>query len=237
MTNQLVKHSFIKVLDTAVAFLFDFDGVLADSEPLFRRSWNIALAPWGHEISPEDYWKYWSSLGEGLEGEIRRYGLNGIDVSLAGKRQKTIYENFVNDGLVPLFPGTVRLLETLSSSEIASRWQFCIASNTPARLIRSILQKGGAKIPLIVGGDNLKKKPAPDIFLRASELLDVNPLSTLVFEDSWKGVAAAEKGGFISVLVLNSHNRRLDIKSEFVIDSIQFVLDLLMKGACNESYS
>ncbi len=227
MTKQLVKHSFIKVLDAAVALLFDFDGVLADSEPLFRRSWNIALEPWGHEISPEDYWKYWSSLGEGLEGEIRRYGLNGIDVSIARKRQKTIYENFVNDGLVPLFPGTVRLLETFSSNEAACRWQFCIASNTPVRLIRNILLAGGAKIPLIVGGDNLEKKPAPDIFLRASSLLDVRPSSTLVFEDSWKGVAAAEKGGFVSVLVLNSHNGRLDIKSEFVIDSIQSVLDLL----------
>ena len=231
MTKQLVKHSFINVRDAAAALLFDFDGVLADSEPLFRRSWNIALAPWGHEISPEDYWKYWSSLGEGLEGEIRRYKLNGIDVSLARNRQKTIYENFVNDGLVPLFPGAVRLLESLSSGENASRWQFCIASNTPARLIHNILLNGGAKIPLIVGGDNLDKKPAPDIFLRASSLLDVSPLSTLVFEDSWKGIAAAQKGGFISVLVLNSHNRRLDIKSEFVIDSIQSVIDLLIEGS------
>lgn len=231
MTKQLVKRSFIKVLDAAAGFLFDFDGVLADSEPLFRRSWNIALAPWGHEISPEDYWKYWSSLGEGLEGEIRRCGLNGIDISLAEERQKTIYEKFVDDGLVPLFPGTVRLLETLSSSEIASRWQFCIASNTPVRLIRKILRKGGAKAPLIVGGDNLEKKPAPDIFIRASELLDVSPSSTLVFEDSWKGVEAAQRGGFISVLVLSSHNRRFDIKSEFVIDSIQYVLDLLIEGS------
>ena len=80
---------------------------------------------------------------------------------------------------------------------------------------------------MIVGGDNLEKKPSPDIFLRASTLLDVEPRSTLVFEDSQKGVTAAERGGFISVLVLNSYNRGLDISSEFVIDSIQTILDLL----------
>ncbi len=229
MAEQKVKRSLIKVRDASVAFLFDFDGVLADSEPLFRKSWNIALEPWGYEISPEDYWKHWSSLGEGLEGEIRRCGLNGIDVPLARERQKSIYEDFVSDGIVPLFPGAVQLIEKLSSVEIASRWQFCIASNTPGRLVRSILLKGGAMVPLIVGGDNLEKKPAPDIFLRASSLLAVSPPSTLVFEDSWKGVAAAQRGGFRSVLVLNSYNRGLDIKSEFVIDSIQAIIDLLTK--------
>ncbi len=230
MTKHSVKHEFISAWDASVAFLFDFDGVLADSEPLFRRSWNIALQPWGHEVSPEDYWKYWSSLGEGLEGEIRRCGLDRIDVPLARKRQKDIYEGFVNEGKVPLFPQTARLLEVLSSKKIASRWQFCIASNTPSRLIRRILIGGGAPVPLVVGGDNLEKKPSPDIFLRASSLLDVNPQSTLVFEDSWKGVTAAEKGGFVSILVLNPYNRGLDIRSEFVIDSMQLILDLLNEG-------
>ena len=231
MTNHTVKHSFVPAWDTSVAFLFDFDGVLADSEPLFRRSWNIALQPWGHEISPEDYWKYWSSLGEGLAGEVRRCGLERIDIPLARERQKSVYQSFVNDGRIPLFPQTARLLEMLSSEKIASRWRFCIASNTPRRLIREILIKGGAPVPLIVGGDNLEKKPSPDIFLRASSLLDVDPSSTLVFEDSWKGVAAAQGGGFRSVLVLNSYNRGLDIGSEFVIDSIQSILDLLDGGS------
>ncbi len=230
MNKQSIKYNFVPAWDASLAFLFDFDGVLADSEPFFRKSWNIALEPWGHEVSEEDYWKYWSSLGEGLNGEIRRYGLEAIDVPLARQRQKDIYKDFVNDDKVPLFPQAARLLEILSSDEIASRRQFCIASNTPSGIIRKILLKGGAPVPLIVGGEKLKKKPSPDIFLRASSLLGVSPLSTLVFEDSWKGVTAAERGGFISVLVLNRYNRGLDIKSEFVIDGIQAILDLLDEG-------
>ncbi|NOQ21218.1 MAG: HAD-IA family hydrolase [Candidatus Aegiribacteria sp.] len=231
----MIEHSVTSNLDlawgAAAAFLFDFDGVLADSEPLFRRSWNIALQPWGHEVSSEDYWKYWSSLGEGLKGEIRRFGLKGIDIPLARKRQKEVYEDFVNDGIVPLFPLAARLLEMLSVKQSASWRPFCIASNTPCALIRKILIKGGAPVPLIVGGDGLEKKPAPDIFLRASSLLDVRPSSTLVFEDSWKGIAAAQRGGFKSVLVLNDYNSRLDIRSEFVINGIQPILDLLSEGS------
>lgn len=231
MTQQHVKQVFSQVWGKASAFLFDFDGVLADSEPLFRKAWNIALEPWGHSVSSEDYWKYWSSLGEGLEGEIKRYGLKGIDIPLARKRRKDIYEGFVNDGMVPLFPRAAQLLEFLSSVKNTSWRPFCIASNTPCNLIRKILIKGGAPVPLIVGGDNLERKPSPEIFLRASSLLDVNPSSTLVFEDSWKGIAAAERGGFMNVLVLNNYNRKLDIVSEFVIDGIQPVIDMLSKGS------
>ncbi|MCK4806203.1 MAG: HAD family phosphatase [Candidatus Aegiribacteria sp.] len=231
MTEQLVTKSLKLVCGTADAFLFDFDGVLADSEPLFRESWNMALEPWDHEVSLEDYWKYWSSLGEGLEGEIERCGLEGVDISLARERQKTIYENFVNDGKVPLFPRAARLLKILSSKENTCWRPFCIASNTPCNLIQKILIKGGAPIPLIVGGDDLEKKPSPDIFLRASSLLGVSPSSTLVFEDSWKGITAAERGCFMSVLVLNSYNRKLEIKSEFVINGIQPILDMMIEGS------
>ncbi len=215
---------------TADAFLFDFDGVLADSEPLFRKSWNVALEQWGHEVSAEDYWEYWSSLGQGLEGEIGRYGLLGVDIPHARERQREIYEGYVNDGKVPLFPRTARLLKILSSKDNTSKRPFCIASNTPFALIRKILISGGAPVPLIVGGDDLEKKPSPDIFLRASSLLGVNPESILVFEDSWKGVAAAEKGGFTSVLVLNHCNRKLDIRSDFVIDGIEPILDMVATG-------
>ncbi|MGM0627877.1 MAG: hypothetical protein ACQETZ_06940, partial [Candidatus Fermentibacterota bacterium] len=63
MTNGLTA-----LLSGATHLILDFDGVVADSEPLFRRSWNHALSSVGHRVSEEDYWLHWSSLGEGLEG-------------------------------------------------------------------------------------------------------------------------------------------------------------------------
>lgn len=231
MNTKPVTSNLKRVWSTATSVLFDFDGVLADSEPFFRKSWNIALEPWCHSISKQDYWKYWSSLGEGLDGEILRCGLEGLDIPRIIKRQKKAYEGFVNDGLVPLFPQTARLLEILSSKEFPFKRPYGIASNTPFGLVRKILIAGGAPVPLIVGGDRLRKKPSPDIFLRASSILGCNPSSTLVFEDSWKGITAAEGGGFISVLVLNHYNRNLDIKSKLVIDGLEQLLDMITGGS------
>jgi beta-phosphoglucomutase-like phosphatase (HAD superfamily) len=227
MAKQSDNREFEQACRNASSFLFDFDGVLADSEPFFRRSWNEALEPWGHSIPEEDYWKYWSSLGHGLEGEIERCGLEGVDVHLARERQRDSYESYVNRGMVPLFPDTVRLLELLSSRHHSTPKPFCIASNTPYRLVRKILISGGAPVPLIVGGDNLPIKPSPDIFLRAASLLGSSPSTTLVFEDSWKGVSAAESGGFASVLVLNRYNSSFEIRSSYVISGIQQLLDVI----------
>jgi len=229
MNNASVKSDFNAAWRESASLLFDFDGVLADSEPIFRRSWNLALEPWDHSIPPDDYWKYWSSLGEGLEGEIERHNLQNIDIQLARKRQKEIYEDLVDRGEVPLFPGTARLLEMLSSKGNPFKRPYGIASNTPFKIVRKVLLSGSAPVPLIVGGDGLPKKPAPDIFLRAASLLGCKPESTLIFEDSHKGITAARRGGFRSVLVLNSCNAKLDIACQWTIDGLQPIIDSIRR--------
>lgn len=227
MNTVSVSETVRRAWSRCSAVIFDFDGVIADSEPFFRKSWNLALEPWGHRISQEDYWLYWSSMGDGLAGEIRRYGLENIDADNATIRQKSIYEQFSRNGDIPLFPSAGELLRRLSSDDETAGKPFCIASNTPSRIVTEILMCQGAHIPLIVGGESLRKKPAPDIFLRAASELGVKPSNTLIFEDSWKGIRAAVEGGFRTVLVLNSQNRNLDINSELVIDGIGYVIKLL----------
>ncbi len=219
-----------KVFDEAEAMLLDFDGVLADSEPVFRRSWNIALEPWGHSIPEREYWKYWSSLGHGLEGEMERKNLDSIDPELARQRQQRAYSDLVAGGGVPLFPRAVELIEYLAAGVGWRGRPYCIASNTPSEIVRSILRQGGARIPEVVGGEGMRKKPSPDIFISAAEKLGVSPERTLVLEDSWKGICAADTGGFIGILVLNPYNRDLEIESMYRVDGIREILDLLGNG-------
>ena len=224
MANR--KNRLESLLTRCSTVFLDFDGVLAHSEPLFRLSWNSALKPWKHEISKEDYWKYWSSLGQGLAGEIQRKGLKGIDRHAAADRQKKIYRELVKSNRVPLFPLAVPLIELLCES---SSFSFCIASNTDSELIRTILDfHHAAAIPSIVGGSGLPKKPSPAIFMKAAELTDSLPKETVVFEDSWKGVRAAEAGGFNCVLVLNSCNRNLNIPCEYKTDGLKELYELLL---------
>lgn len=225
--NMKLEDDFRAIWNRTDAVMLDFDGVLADSEPLFRESWNRVLAPWKHCISRENYWKYWSSLGEGLKGEILREGLVGIDVLQAETLQRKYYSDLCAEGKVPLFRHTADLLRLLSTLSEPLKRPFCIASNTPSEIVRDIIRRGGAEPPAVIGGEGLRKKPYPDIFLRAAADLGADPSKTLVFEDSWKGIAAAEAGGFKSVLVLNRYNGNLDLSAEYVIDGIGSLLELL----------
>lgn len=206
--------------------LFDFDGVLADSEPFYRESWNRALEPWNHIIDEEEYWLHWSSLGEGLEGEIRRHSLHRVDAETAQANQKRIFEEFCLEGMIPLFHGVNDLLRTLISLQEHGGMKLAIASNTSAGLVRQVLTKNDAPVPFIVGGDGLRKKPSPDIFLRAASLMGVSPASTLVFEDALKGILAADRGGFRSVFVENSQNRTMTTGGLCRIPGVGYLLHI-----------
>ena len=65
-----IIRTLSELWSNAQAVLFDFDGVLADSEPFYRKSWNTVLSDFDHSVSEKQYWKHWAFLGEGLEGEI-----------------------------------------------------------------------------------------------------------------------------------------------------------------------
>jgi HAD superfamily hydrolase (TIGR01509 family) len=205
-------------VEAARGFLLDFDGVLADSEPWYYRSWSETLAPLGIHVEPAEYWLYWTSRGEGLDGFYRRHGLAGMDSEGLHARQKAIYAGFCSEGRIPLFPGAVPLLEALARNGRP----FAIASNTGRSLVESILQKASAPVPLIVGGEGLPHKPSPAIFLKAAGALGLPPGDVLVLEDAEKGIRAARAGGFPCVLVWTDINRGLvmDASADYEIDGL-----------------
>lgn len=84
-----------------------------------------------------------------------------------------------------------------------------IASNTDSSLVRTIAGADINSLPPVVGGEGLRPKPFPDIFLKASEYLSIDPSRCLVFEDAWKGIKAAESAGMPAVLVRNGYNTGL----------------------------
>lgn len=202
----------------AGGLLFDFDGVIADSERHFMASWNEALAQWGVSIPEDEYYLHWTSLGEGLAGHIARHGGQGIDEARATALQRRAYESLCASGAIGLMPGAASALEMLSSSSFAGR--FAIASNTDARLVAGILVRAGVPVPPVIGGEALPRKPSPEIFLAAARRTGSPPGSTLVFEDAWKGLEAARRGGFRPVLVRAPHNTGMALDAEFAIDGL-----------------
>lgn len=224
-----MEERLSEIVRSCKYLVLDFDGVLADSEPLYRRSWNEALAGIGHSVDEEDYWLYWSSLGQGLEGELARTGLrvDGDEKARLRERQKGVYATLCGNGEVPMARGAGRLLRSLNEGR-TGLLGWAIASNTRSGLVRTVLNRAGMPVPgLLVGGEGLRRKPAPDIFLRAASLLEASPEECLVAEDSIKGIRAARAGGFPVLRVLNDQNRGHSAPADAEVEDLDVLADAL----------
>jgi HAD superfamily hydrolase (TIGR01509 family) len=206
----------------ARALIFDFDGVLCDSEPFWRDTYNQALRPYGVEIPEAEYYEFWSSKGEGLAGQIRRHDLRGLDEAAIEAAQRRAYRAACDAAAIPLFPEAAELLRRLTAP--AAGRPLVIASNTDRPVVEHLLRAGGAPVPPVIGGEGLNPKPAPDIFLQAARHLGLAPAATIVVEDTEKGIRAARAGGFPVLLVRNRYNRPLQLEADAEVESLAVLL-------------
>lgn len=179
------------------AVLFDFDGVLVDSEPVRFAAGQQALAEVGVALDWERFVRHWlgrtdrAGLGEIL-GE--RYEADGPGVAA---RRNALYEARLDE--VPAFPDALGLLERLPAG-----LRTAVATGSRRPEVDRILARLGI-LPrfqaLVTAEDYARAKPAPDPFLAAADRLAVEPAACLVVEDTGAGVAAALAAGMPVVAV------------------------------------
>ena len=181
-------------------FIFDLDGVITDTAELHYDAWK--------KLADEMGWEFDRDVNEKLRGISRMDSIkvimdhNGVSldenkiVGLATKKND-IYVNSL-DGMTQedYLPGARELLTHLRSEG------FSVALGSASKNANKVLQQLKATHYFDVIGDGnsvSKSKPAPDIFLFASEKLGLRPENCIVFEDAEKGIDAAKAGNFLSV--------------------------------------
>jgi HAD superfamily hydrolase (TIGR01509 family) len=202
------------------AFLFDFDGLILDTETASRAGWEWLYREHGHEL-PQDRWASivgttgaWSPmdhLEDLVGGPLERDALNerryAHEISLIEAEE--------------LRPGIADYIETAEQlglkraivSSSSRRW----IDLHLARLERTV----GWDAILTADRDRSRAKPNPTMYLEALELLEVAAEEAVVFEDSPNGVAAARAAGIFVVAVPNNVTR------DFGLDDADLVVDSL----------
>jgi HAD superfamily hydrolase (TIGR01509 family) len=217
-----------RLLLPAHGLIFDFDGLLADSERFHFVSYNEVFKRYGHTIDEKEYYKYWTSLGLGAKGEIDRYGLD-LD-SLAIRREKMpIFTRYCEDGSITLHEGAGEMISLLSG--LGKR--MAIASGTPASDVRAVLRHAGLgdSFEVVLGSDTVPRvKPAPDVFLETAEALGLGPSECVVFEDAEKGMFAAIDARMPVIIVRTPQTREFDFgRADLVIESHGELVGLLRR--------
>jgi HAD superfamily hydrolase (TIGR01509 family) len=180
------------------AVLFDMDGLLIDTEPIWASareriarehggSWPADAQTQMMGMSTPE-WTQWmhDALGVQLSpAEIR-------DAVLA------LIERHYRER-VPLMPGARNAV-----ARMASRWPLAVASSSPRRLLELVLGETGLHrhVHVLVSSEEVARgKPAPDVWLEAARRLEVDPGRGVAIEDSTAGIRSAHAAGLAVVAV------------------------------------
>jgi HAD superfamily hydrolase (TIGR01509 family) len=175
------------------AAVFDMDGLLLDTEPMWHDAERELLERHGHVYSDADREAaHGRSLVDSAAVYAARLGIPAADI----EREVLGIMLVHYDAGAPLRPGVGELVLGLHG-----RMALAVASNTGASLVRRALAASGLGVLAVVtsGVDLGRPKPLPDVYLEACRALGVAPEDAVAFEDSPTGIRSASAAGLMTV--------------------------------------
>ena len=178
------------------AVIFDMDGVLIDSNPTHAAAWIQYLNGLGMPHEGIDTWM----VGK-RNDQIMRILLGDTasedEVFAHGAAKEALYRQMMEPMVErQLMPGLRPFLDTLASLPVG------LGSNAEPANVEFLLDAAQlrGRFQAVVDGHQVEHpKPAPDIYLRVAQLLEVDPRQCVIFEDSPSGIRAARAAGAIVV--------------------------------------
>ena len=227
------------------AIVFDFDGVIADSEPLHLRAFQHTFSDLNVTLTPSDYYsKYLGYDDVGVFVNVARdQGMTLTDqqiTSLVAKKGASI-QDMLRAGHV-LFPGAADFIR-----QAAAAVPIAIASGAQRHEIEEILevtQLRSCFAVIVAAGDTPQGKPSPQPYARAFQLLQqsaegLNGARCVAIEDSRWGLESARGAGLRSVAVTNSYPAAELPGAELIVEGLNTLtismLDELVAGHQNKA--
>ena len=194
------------------AVLFDFDGVLVDTEWAIYQAWLRTFQTHGHDLPLDIYthcigsdFATWSPKTHLEELTGQSFDWHDLDA----RRQEEILAELTHEGTMP---GVIALLEKLTAAGIRR----AVVSSSSHHWVDGWLEKlsfGHHFETVVCRGDAERIKPAPDLYLEAARRLDLSPADCLVIEDSLNGVKSAKAAGMQVRVVPNRVTAGLDFSA------------------------
>ena len=184
--------------------VFDLDGLIFNTEEIFLEATNQLLAPLGKKQTPEVVAQIMGQPSDVSTQILKDY--HSLTNSVSEIRSELDrYFDLVLDSILAFMPGFEELLQRLMQENIPR----AICTSSSADYATNLIDRFGYlnEFALIFGGDQIENgKPAPDAYLKVAELLEIEPTTMLVLEDSENGCLAAMAAGAFTVAVPVAHN-------------------------------
>ncbi len=210
------------------AVVFDMDGVIFDSERAVMQCWKEVASR--HNI-PDIEKAILACTGTTMvrtrEIMLNLYGAD-FPYDEYARESSVIFHSRYDGGRLPMKQGVKELLTFLKEHDK----KIALASSTRQQVVTDELRDAGIieYFDRIICGDMVSRsKPAPDIFLKACEELNVSPSDSYAIEDSYNGIRAAHAGGLHPIMVpdLLPADEEMQSLAEIVLPNLTSVMEYL----------
>jgi beta-phosphoglucomutase len=210
--------------------VFDFDGVLADTEGLHLRAFQDVFAEHGWALDERAYFETY--LGYDDLGLVRAYARNHAlalvepDVRRLVDAKGHAFARYLEAGDL-LYPGARACVERM-----ASRFSLAIASGAMHGEIVTILEAGGllSYFPIIVAADDVAlSKPSPEPYVAAARKLGISPAACVAIEDSRGGLTSALGAGMRTIGITTTSSRQALAEAHHIVTSLDEVTVALVE--------
>lgn len=227
---MLLKAKYTHLIS---ACIFDFDGVIVDTADYHYLSWKKLALKLGFEFTKEQNEKMkgisrMASLEVVLDiGNIKASESEKLKMAHVKNEWYKEYLETVDDSII--LPGVKSFLAELKTNKIP----FVLGSASKnARFVMSKISIADSFDAIFDGNDTERSKPDPEVFLKGAAYLKIAPKDIVVFEDSYKGLVAANAGGFYScgvgdASILDNANMNIPSFSEFTYSDFLDKISLL----------
>ena len=201
----------------SLAVIFDMDGVILDSERVYQEIEREMFVELNIPVSREEHGKFTGTAERTMWQYMKnRYGFKEDTSELVHQERVRFLSRLSSPPGIPPMEGIKELLKELSNRSIP----LLIASSSSREIIEAVVLQLGISeyFTGIVSGDEVEEtKPSPDIFIKASKLINIPPEHCVVIEDSENGVRAARAAGMRVVGLVNPASGQMDLSGADMI--------------------
>jgi beta-phosphoglucomutase family hydrolase len=183
--------------------IFDMDGVIVLTEAAHWQSWLAAAKPRGVTLKYDVFLSCFGRINPDCVPILFGPGISEAESTDIAEKKEAAFRDIIRADM-PLAPGIEAMLRELKSDGV----RLSVGSSAPPENVKLVLEAGHLQqyFDAVVDGSQVKRgKPAPDVFLRAAELMGLPPQRCAVIEDAPTGIRAAVAAGCLAIGVATTH--------------------------------
>ena len=216
--NEIETSEILAKNNNCKAVIFDMDGTLLASTEADFLAWQRTFAFYNQPLTFETYYPL---LGKKSVDVVQsQLNLHGDDMVEALSKKLIFFEQIVDEFGIETIPFAEDILKSVKGCPV--KMALATSSRRPkTTMVLNRLNLAHYFEEIVTGDEVTNGKPAPDIFLKAAERLQVSPADCVVFEDTVSGIASAKSAGMKCVAITTSHTANELNAADLVIDTYE----------------